>query len=91
VPAAQLRAPLATAGHTLPQAPQCSADVLRFAHETPQRTSPTPQPLAHANPPPVASEHTGVDIPQALPQRPQLVALAKEASQPVPGIPSQSP
>jgi hypothetical protein len=86
VPATQTPAPPLGAAQTRPQPPQCDALVCGSTHDAPQSEAPEEHPEVHRPP-----SHTGVAPPQRTPQAPQEDADARSASQPLRGLPSQSP
>ena len=85
-PAAQTPVPPLGAAQARPQPPQCDALVCGSTHDAPQSTAPAEHPEVHRPP-----SHTGVAPPQRTPQAPQEDADARSASQPLRGLPSQSP
>ena len=85
-PATQTPVPPLGAAQTRPQPPQCDALVCGSTHDAPQSEAPAEHPEVHRPP-----SHTGVAPPQRTPQAPQADADARSASQPLRGLPSQSP
>ncbi len=57
----------------------------------PQRVSPVVHPLVQPYEPPASTEQSGVVPPHIVPHTPQLVACVRSVSQPLLGLPSQSP
>ena len=90
-PRLHVRVVLLRDGQAVPHAPQWSTSVAVSTQLPPQRTCPPVHPLAHTGEAPGGAWHTGVAPPHAPPQRPQLVLLSREVSQPLRALPSQSP
>lgn len=76
----------ARAGHTVPQAPQWFTSDARVTHAPLHSTWPPVQPLTQAPP-----EHIGVPPEHTRPHTPQWLGLVRLCSQPLFGLPSQSP
>jgi hypothetical protein len=90
-PAAQVARVLLPAGQMVPHAPQWLTLVAVSTQASPQRCWPEGQPLVQTALAPVVDAHTGVPPVHALPQRPQLLVPLRAVSQPLEGLPSQSP